>query len=123
MLFQIKLTANNIINIYQYLPKKLSNLGTYSNLFFNISIINIITEKAININSGILNIFKKNASIKLKCNIEIKALVIPQAGQEIPVTDLKIHVTGTFNTNNKNKIKTSKIKIFFILLFIINLVF
>ena len=91
----------------------------YSNLFLNISIIIIIIEKKINKNKGMLKTFKKKASTKLKCNIDKKALVIPQEGQEIPVTDLKIHVTGTFNINNKNKIKTSKIKIFLVLFFII----
>lgn len=68
-----------------------------------------------------LKIFSKNAFKKLKCKIDKKALVRPQEGQEIPVTDLKIHVTGIFNTNNKNKIKISKIKIFFILFFIITI--
>lgn len=72
-------------------------------------------------NNGMLKIFNKKALKKSKCKIEVNALVIPQAGQEIPVTDLKIHVTGTFNTNNKNKIKISKIKIFFILFFIITI--
>ena len=123
MLFQIKLIANSIINIYQYLPKKRINLGMYSNLFLNISIIIIIIEKIINKNKGMLKTFKKKASTKLKCNIDKKALVIPQEGQEIPVTDLKIHVTGIFNTNNKNAIKINKIRIFFALFFILNLVY
>lgn len=70
-----------------------------------------------------LKTFKKKASEKLKCNIAKKALVIPQEGQEIPVTDLKIHVTGIFNTNNKNAIKIKKIKIFFALFFILNLAY
>ena len=122
-IFHIKLKINNIIKTYQYLLKKLSNLGTYSNLFLNISIIIIITEITINKNKGILKIFKKKASIKLNCNIAKKALVIPQEGQEIPVTDLKIHVTGIFNTNNKNAIKINKIKMFFALFFILNLVY
>ena len=123
MLFQIKQIANSIINIYQYLPKKRINLGMYSNLFLNISIIIIIIEKIINKNKGMLKTFKKKASEKLKCNIAKKALVIPQEGQEIPVTDLKIHVTGIFNTNNKNAIKINKIRIFFALFFILNLVY
>ena len=89
----------------------------YSNLFLNISIIIIIIEKIINKNKGMLKTFKKKASTKLKC------LVIPQEGQEIPVTDLKIHVTGIFNTNNKNAIKINKIKMFFALFFILNLVY
>ena len=87
-------------------------------MFLKISIIIIITEIQINMNNGMLN---KKAFKKFKCKIEINALVIPQAGQEIPVTDLKIHVTGIFNTNNKNKIKISKIKTFFILFFIITI--
>ena len=73
-------------------------------MFLKISIIIIITEIQINMNNGMLKIFNKKAFKKFKCKIEINALVIPQAGQEIPVTDLKIHVTGIFNTNNKNKI-------------------
>ena len=81
-------------------------------MFLKISIIIIITEIQINMNNGMLKIFNKKAFKKFKCKIEINALVIPQAGQEIPVTDLKIHVTGIFNTNNKNKIKISKIKTF-----------
>lgn len=117
----MKLKANNIIKIYQYLPKKLSNLGTQLNLFLNISITSIITEINKKINNGILNIFKNRASINSKCIIEIKALVIPQERQEIPVTDLKTHVTGIFITNNKNAIKIVKIKIFFILFDILNL--
>ena len=88
-------------------------------MFLKISIIIIITEIQINMNNGMLKIFNKKAF--KKCKIEINALVIPQAGQEIPVTDLEIHVTGIFNTNNKNKIKISKIKTFFILFFIITI--
>ena len=88
-------------------------------MFLKISIIIIITEIQINMNNGMLKIFNKKAFKKFKCKIEINALVIPQAGQEIPVTDLKIHVTGIFNTNNK--IKISKIKTFFILFFIITI--
>lgn len=95
----------------------------YSNLFLNISIIIIIIEKIINKNKGMLKTFKKKASTKLRCNIAKKALVIPQEGQEIPVTDLKIHVTGIFNTNNKNAIKINKIRMFFALFFILNLVY
>lgn len=90
-------------------------------MFLKISIIIIITEIQINMNNGMLKIFNKKAFKKFKCKIEINALVIPQAGQEIPVTDLKIHVTGIFNTNNTNKIKISKIKTFFILFFIITI--
>lgn len=90
-------------------------------MFLKISIIIIITEIQINMNNGMLKIFNKKAFKKFKCKIEINALVIPQAGQEIQVTDLKIHVTGIFNTNNKNKIKISKIKTFFILFFIITI--
>ena len=56
-------------------------------MFLKISIIIIITEIEINMNNGMLKIFNKKAFKKFKCKIEINALVIPQAGQEIPVTD------------------------------------
>ena len=122
-MFHTKLKINNTIKMYQYLLKNLSNLGMYSKLLLNISIIIIIIEETINKNKGMLKTFNKKASMKLKCNMSKKALVIPQEGQEIPVTDLKMHVTGIFNINNKNAIKINKIKIFFDLFFILNLVY
>ena len=85
-------------------------------MFLKISIIIIITEIQINMNNGMLKIFNKKAFKKFKCKIEINALVIPQAGQEIPVTDLKIHVTGIFKLRN---IILIKIKINNIILFIL----
>lgn len=56
----------------------------------------------------------------MKMQNTIKSPVIPQAGQEMPVTCLKRQTTGKNCTTIKNKNNINKIYIFFIL-FIINL--
>ncbi len=48
-----------------------------------------------------------------KRNKAQKALVIPQAGQLMPVTVLKIHVTGIIATKHKKLIKIININTFF----------
>lgn len=75
----------------------------------------MITETVKKIKRGIPKMFWEKASKKSKCKIAKKDLVIPQAGQEIPVTDLKIQVTGIFATISKNAINIVKIVIFFTL--------
>lgn len=77
-------------------------------------------ENVININNGMDRMLRFIASTNLKDKIELKALVIPQAGQLIPVTCLKIHITGINLIINKDTIKIAKMQLFFVLLLIYN---
>ncbi len=64
---------------------------------------------------------KYKASKKFKLIIATKALVMPQAGQKMPVTDLKIQATGRIDTIYKKNIKIINI-IKFLTLFIFKLI-
>lgn len=73
----------------------------------------------IKINNGIERILKVIASIKFREIKDLKALVKPQPGQEIPVNCLNTQFTGKKFIIIKNNIKIDNIKIFINLLFII----